>query len=105
MTQKLNEIHITLEKMRQDLTVNIERSNSDGYSGGEASKITIDIERQFALKNQMEKSLVLIERALQKIDAGTYGICDKCGKPIDPARMEALPHSIFCWLCSSTCKK
>src|SRR3954454_11445627 len=42
-----------------------------------------------------------IERALAKLDEGSYGICDRCGKPIPPARMEAAPESVLCVTCAS----
>jgi DnaK suppressor protein len=42
-----------------------------------------------------------IERALAKLDDGSYGICDHCGEPIPPARMEAAPESVLCVACAS----
>ena len=42
-----------------------------------------------------------IDKALAKIDAGTYGICDSCGEPIPTARLEALPASSLCVACAS----
>ena len=37
-----------------------------------------------------------IDRALKRIDAGTYGICERCGKPIEKARLKALPYVDLC---------
>src|SRR4051812_44471065 len=42
-----------------------------------------------------------IERALQKLDEGSYGICDRCGEAIPLARMEAAPESVLCIACAS----
>src|SRR3954451_5703955 len=42
-----------------------------------------------------------IERALAKIDEGSYGICGRCGQPIPPGRMEAAPESVLCVACAS----
>jgi DnaK suppressor protein len=42
-----------------------------------------------------------IERALAKLDEGTYGICDRCGKPIPAARLEVAPESVLCVACAS----
>jgi DnaK suppressor protein len=42
-----------------------------------------------------------IERALAKLDEGSYGICDRCGEPIPLARMEAAPESVLCVACAS----
>jgi DnaK suppressor protein len=37
-----------------------------------------------------------VQDALKRIDAGTYGICEICGKPIEPARLEAVPWTRYC---------
>ncbi|MEA2458754.1 MAG: DnaK suppressor protein [Thermoleophilaceae bacterium] len=41
-----------------------------------------------------------IARALEKIDDGTYGVCDSCGNPIAPARLQAAPESVLCIECA-----
>jgi DnaK suppressor protein len=50
-----------------------------------------------AFKEQLEG----VDRALAKIAAGTYGICDSCGREIAPARLEARPASVLCVECKS----
>jgi DnaK suppressor protein len=42
-----------------------------------------------------------VARALEKIDEGTYGICDRCGVPILEERLEARPWSVLCVRCAS----
>jgi RNA polymerase-binding transcription factor DksA len=42
----------------------------------------------------------LIEMALEKLDEGTYGLCDECGAKIPKARLEMLPESIYCVKCA-----
>jgi DnaK suppressor protein len=42
-----------------------------------------------------------IERALEKLDDGTYGICDACGEQIAPERLEALPWATMCISCKA----
>jgi len=37
-----------------------------------------------------------IDKALAKIDEGSYGLCDRCGKPIEKARIKALPYANLC---------
>jgi DnaK suppressor protein len=39
--------------------------------------------------------------AIERIDAGTFGVCAKCGKPIPKARLEALPYTRVCVKCAS----
>jgi DnaK suppressor protein len=50
--------------------------------------------------SSLEGGLVRTERALAKLDDGTYGTCDGCGEPIAPARLQALPDSVLCMACA-----
>jgi RNA polymerase-binding transcription factor DksA len=43
----------------------------------------------------------MVDRALTKLDDGTYGICEHCGGRIDRARLEALPQAIYCLECQA----
>jgi DnaK suppressor protein len=43
-----------------------------------------------------------VERALEKIDDGTYGVCDRCGSPIGEERLAARPWSVLCLSCSAS---
>lgn len=49
-----------------------------------------------ALAAQLRTELEEVERALQKLDDGTYGVCETCGEPIAPARLEAMPAARYC---------
>src|SRR5437763_11015302 len=49
----------------------------------------------------LEQTLARTERALRKLDEGTYGICDHCGEAISPGRMRALPDGVLCLKCAS----
>jgi DnaK suppressor protein len=49
----------------------------------------------------LEESLARTERALAKLDDGTYGTCDGCGQPIAPARLQAMPDSVLCIACAA----
>jgi RNA polymerase-binding transcription factor DksA len=49
-----------------------------------------------ALATQLKDQLDDVEAALSKLDAGTYGQCEVCGKPIPPARLEVMPATRFC---------
>lgn len=51
--------------------------------------------------SSLESSVSRTERALAKLDAGTYGICDACGEPIAPARLEAMPDVALCVTCAA----
>jgi DnaK suppressor protein len=49
-----------------------------------------------ALALQLREQLDDVERALTKLDDGSYGACEVCGGPIEPARLEAMPATRFC---------
>jgi len=66
---------------------------------------SFELEKRLALEKQIKENLAEIERALAKFEKGTYGLCDLCGKPIDPARLEALPHATLCLACKSKASK
>lgn len=69
--------------------------------GGEGGTANVDRELDLVLSAQALAAIDEIDRALQKLDAGTYGDCERCGEPIPEARLEALPHAALCVACKS----
>lgn len=55
-----------------------------------------ELEKRLAIERRLKAQLAEIDHALFKIEKGTYGKCDVCGLPIDPARLEALPQANLC---------
>lgn len=55
-----------------------------------------DRERDLGILEAVEGELTEVERALQRIDDGTYGTCEACGKPIGDERLEAQPYARLC---------
>jgi DnaK suppressor protein len=68
---------------------------------GEGGTMNVERERDLALSAQAQTAIEEIDRALAKIDAGTYGICEQCGQPIPKARLKALPYAALCVACKS----
>ncbi|MGH2687602.1 MAG: TraR/DksA C4-type zinc finger protein [Actinomycetota bacterium] len=60
--------------------------------GSETFERTKDLSIQAAVVAELED----VERAFRRLEAGTYGICDACGKPIEKARLDAIPTARFC---------
>jgi DnaK suppressor protein len=50
----------------------------------------------------LERVLKRTERALAKLDEGTYGVCDACGATISPGRLRAMPDGVLCLRCSAS---
>ncbi|MGH9004524.1 MAG: TraR/DksA C4-type zinc finger protein [Acidimicrobiia bacterium] len=57
---------------------------------------TFEREKDFSLLEQLEAELDELDRALHKLDDGTYGVCEACGEQIPPERLEAVPGARFC---------
>jgi RNA polymerase-binding transcription factor len=62
----------------------------------DAGTATFEREKDLSIENNVRDLLQKIERALGRIEAGTYGLCDRCGKPIEKARIKALPYVDLC---------
>jgi len=60
---------------------------------------SFELERRLTMEKRLIDQLAGVEHALQKFKDGTYGLCDNCGEPIDPARLEALPQASLCLRC------
>lgn len=76
-----------------------ELSNYDNHPAEIASEL-FDVEHQMALKKLQEHEVEEINRAKEKIKKGTFGICESCGKNIDPKRLELLPQAKLCIDCA-----
>lgn len=72
---------------------------SDSFA--DAGAATAERSEVIGIVQGLARRVRMIDRALAKIEAGTYGTCDRCGKPISEARLEARPESVFCVDCKS----
>ncbi len=68
---------------------------------GEGDSIGMERERDLQLAGQARAAIEEINRALAKLDAGTYGMCERCNQPIPKARLKALPYAALCVACKS----
>ncbi|THA89771.1 DNA-binding protein [Streptomyces sp. LRa12] len=77
------------------------RDSGDGAGDDEADTGSKNItrEHELALAATAREVLSQTERALDRLDAGTYGLCENCGNPIGKARMQAFPRATLCVEC------
>jgi DnaK suppressor protein len=62
----------------------------------DAGSYTFERERDLSLVGNAKDLIEKVERALARIDAGSYGRCEACGKPIEAERLDALPYATSC---------
>ena len=65
------------------------------HDSGDMSQSLFDREIDATIEQTIEKRLQYVDRALQKVEEGTYGICDDTGEPIPRGRLEAVPEAIY----------
>lgn len=70
-----------------------------GDDEGAAGSLTTDRERDLSLLDNTRDLMDQVERAIARIEGGTYGQCANCGKSIEAARLKALPHASLCIAC------
>ena len=66
---------------------------------------SFELEKRLSLEKRIREQLAEVEHALKKFEDGTYGLCDNCRQPIDPARLEALPQATLCLRCKTLLAK
>jgi RNA polymerase-binding protein DksA len=68
---------------------------------GEGDPELVERDMAISLIREQERKLDSLEQALQQARRGAYGICERCGQPIDPARLEAVPDTTLCVNCKA----
>ena len=75
-------------------------SNADDEHDPEGASIAFERSQVGALVRQVRANLDEIRAALARVDAGTYGICERCGQPLSDDRLQARPAARLCVRCS-----
>jgi RNA polymerase-binding protein DksA len=66
---------------------------------------TMEREKAYYFATREGRLLYHIDQALDRVEAGTYGYCQNCSKPISRERLEAVPHARLCITCKATEEK
>lgn len=87
-----------LEEIKQ---FSINGRDSLGYGNHQADDASDAYEqaKELSLLQNAERLLAQVEAALARFEEGIYGVCDRCGEYIDPARLKALPYASLCMSC------
>ena len=85
----------------EEALVGLMRDSGDGAGDDQADTGTKNItrEHEMALAANAREMLEQTDRALDRLDTGTYGLCENCGNPIGKARMQAFPRATLCVEC------
>jgi DnaK suppressor protein len=108
----MDDIRLALESERGELVRQLEELGATDsgnlrsdvqFPGSFADAGAAAAERSevIGLVQSLARRVGMVDRALAKIEEGSYGMCDRCGKPISPARLEARPDSVLCVECKS----
>jgi DnaK suppressor protein len=81
-----------------------ELGSSQGFGKriGDGTTEAISRLTEIGVGRSLETTLARTERALAKLDEGTYGVCDACGQPIPRGRLEVMPDSTLCVGCAAS---
>ncbi|WP_184889588.1 TraR/DksA family transcriptional regulator [Sphaerisporangium siamense] len=108
-TQELAEVKHRLQGEIEELNAEVAKAESQIASGdisdsagddqADAGAKTYEREREIALTLNARDLIAQNERAVARIDAGTYGVCESCHKPIGKERLQAFPRATLCVSC------
>jgi len=107
--KRLEEEKTRLEEQIEDYERELEEarlteSSSDRSpdpGNAEASSMKLEYAKELSIEQNSIDLLSKVNRALERIEAGTYGICESCGKAIPVERLDVLPYSTVCVECAS----
>jgi len=102
-----NELEARRDAMRGRVSGLAERPELGSAQGfgkriGDGTVEAISRLTEIGVGRSLERALMRTERALTKLDEGTYGSCDRCGTTIPPARLRAMPDSTLCVACAAS---
>jgi RNA polymerase-binding protein DksA len=112
--KQLAEIRQQLESERGNLQAQLDELTADSFDGtqsdmtgevgldddfADAGSATFERERDLSIQNNVRDLIDQMNRAIQRIEDGNYGTCERCGNPIEAARLKALPHALLCMDC------
>ena len=96
LERELQETQARIAQLRERL------ETKGDYGPGRGDPAIFQWELNLAMLQRAEDQATQVRDALARLDAGTYGICQKCGQPIDEERLELLPLTTYCIRCAQS---
>lgn len=106
--QSRTDLRAQLESERLQLVERIRELSPDSEAGlefdenfADSAQVAAEQGETQALAASLRDQLDEVDRALRKMDEGTYGLCERCGGEIEQARLEAMPATPYCRNCAA----
>jgi DnaK suppressor protein len=100
LAEDVAELRIEIDRAESDIADRLRDAVGDaGDDQADVGAKAYEREHEFALTYNARELLAQTERALARIEAGTYGSCESCGEPIGKARLQAFPRATLCVTC------
>ena len=102
LEEELERVRAAIEYLHKENPGSMEDETSERSLDNhlaETASVTLDREIDYTLEENSEHVLTAIEAALARIEAGTYGRCERCGQEIAPERLRAIPYATLCIDC------
>ena len=113
-TQEIGELRTRLEPERGELADQLTTIEDQAFAAtqsdisgdvgvddesADAGTATFEREKELSIEQNVRDLIQKIDRALKRIDDGTYGICESCGEPIGKERLKFMPRATLCMTC------
>ena len=103
LQEERERLHKEIEFIEEDISYadaggNSELSDYDQHPADAGSE-TYQKEKDLAIRDSWREIIGRIDEAVGKIERGTYGQCDRCGREIPKGRLDAIPYAIYCVEC------
>lgn len=105
LKEERDHLRADLQGLDDEIVALGQDQNAEGAGVGnhiaDTATDVMEQERDLALIGNLQERMRDVERALERMDAGEYGTCERCGKPIATERLEALPSATLCIDCKA----
>jgi DnaK suppressor protein len=105
LEQEKERLEELIEEYERELEVaRLTESSSDRSpdpGNAEASSMKLEYAKELSIEQNTLDLLRKVDRALERVEAGTYGLCESCGNAIPVERLDVLPYSTLCVECAS----
>jgi DnaK suppressor protein len=101
LADRRKELHIEYDQTMAEIT-ELQRdrlTDSAGDDQADTGTKTFEREQEISLANSILEKINQVERALERLDDGSYGWCERCGNPIPVERLAAFPSATLCVTC------